>query len=95
LTYQVKVDTFVPYELKDKEKAMSNQKYTLEQKKDFYERLAAVTTGLPANYSTIIHERTKESKHVIRNVRLAKTINFTILEAFEALCQEESEKVTQ
>lgn len=89
------VATFVTYKMKDNKKGMSNQKYSDEQRKDFYERLAAIQMRMPENYSEIIHEREKVGKDIIRNVRHGKTINFTILAALENLCDEFADKMTK
>jgi len=66
---------------------MSNPKYTEEQKQDYFRRLLLIEESIPANYSTVLHERLGISKDILRNVRQGKTISFTILEALESLCQ--------
>jgi hypothetical protein len=86
---------FVLYKAKYKEKVMSNQKHTPEERKGYKERLAAIEMMIPANYSKVISEREGVSKDVVRNVRHGRTINDKVLQALEELCEEVAEKMTK
>jgi hypothetical protein len=72
---------------------MSNTKYTAKERQEYMRRLAAIEVLIPENYSETINTNTGISRHIIRNARQCRTINWRVLKALESLCQPKKAKI--
>lgn len=75
---------------------MAIKKHTVEERKDFHDRLNSIYDTIPPTYiETIVIAYPDISANRIYNVRQGRTIDFEILEKLEELAHQVKEKLTK